>query len=63
MLPKGYKMVLNWFKEVAATPGYKNPRFKRFDLGGSGDEDDEEVDEIPWNSHEKLNLGERFVGL
>lgn len=64
MLPKGYKMVLDLFKEVASTPGYKNPRFKRFDLGGSDDEDeDEEIDEIPWNAHEKLNRGEKFVEL
>ena len=67
MLPKGYKLVLDWFKDVASTPGYKNPRFQRFDFGGSDseDEDDEgEVDDTPWNAHEKLHpikAGERII--
>ncbi len=53
MLPKGYKVVLDWFQEVARQPNYENPKFERFDFGGSDDE--EEIDEIPWNATEKLN--------
>ena len=59
-------MVLDWMKEVASTPGYKNPRFMRFDLGGSDGDEDEEIDEIPWNAQEKLNAkkdGERVIEL
>lgn len=66
MLPKGYKLVLDWLQEVASTPRYKNPRFQRFDFGGSSDEDDEDEDEVPWNAQEKLNPtkdGNRFVEL
>lgn len=68
MLAKGYKIVLDWLQQVASTPGYKNPRFQRFDLGGSSDEDEdgENDDETPWNAQERLNSikdSERFVEL
>lgn len=63
MLAKGHKIVLDWLQEVASTPGYKNPRFQRFDLGESSDEDDDDEDDIPWNAQEKLNPENRILEL
>ncbi|CZR69870.1 uncharacterized protein PAC_19770 [Phialocephala subalpina] len=50
MLIKGYKIVLDWFLEVAADPDYENPKFER--LGD--DSDDEEVEQT-WANYENPN--------
>ncbi|KAL2065931.1 hypothetical protein VTL71DRAFT_3601 [Oculimacula yallundae] len=52
MLPKAYKVVVDWFKEVAAVPEYENPELVRFDVGG---EEEEEVGPQTWD-------GEKVVG-
>ncbi|TVY76155.1 hypothetical protein LSUE1_G007513, partial [Lachnellula suecica] len=40
MLPKGYKVVVDWFQEVAADPDYANPKFERIDVGGESDNEE-----------------------
>lgn len=42
MLPRGYKTVVDWFREVAADPKYANPQLVRFDYGDSDDEEPQE---------------------
>jgi hypothetical protein len=42
LLPKGYKIVLEWFKEVALDSEYENPEFHRFDVGGEEEESENE---------------------
>ena len=56
MLAKGHKVILDWLED-ASHPGYKNPTYQLFTLGGSDDEDEGEGedDETPWNSQDKLN--------
>ncbi|KAL5330515.1 hypothetical protein ACEPPN_000032 [Leptodophora sp. 'Broadleaf-Isolate-01'] len=38
MMPKAHRVVVDWFKEVAADPEYENPQLVRFDFGGEEDE-------------------------
>lgn len=38
MIPKAYRAVVDWFKEVAADEKYENPNLVRFDFGGEDDE-------------------------
>lgn len=40
MLPKGYKVIVDWFNEVAADPEYTNPEFKTVTIDGEGNEND-----------------------
>lgn len=51
MLVKGYKIVLDWFLEVAGDLHYENPRFERFDFGAVSD--DEEEAEQTWANYEE----------
>ena len=52
MLPKGYKIVLDWFQEVASDPDYANPVFHRYD--GSGEDDKDEEYDAPGIDFNKL---------
>ncbi|KAH7333056.1 Arb2 domain-containing protein [Rhexocercosporidium sp. MPI-PUGE-AT-0058] len=45
MMPKAYKVVVDWFKEVAADPEYENPELVRLDFGA----DDDEVGPQTWD--------------
>jgi hypothetical protein len=42
MLPTGYKIIIDWFQEVAADPDYANPLLVRHD----DDEEDENYLEV-----------------
>jgi len=46
MLPKGYRILVDWFQEVAADSNYANPTFERIDVGDESDEDHE----FAWNT-------------
>jgi len=39
MMSKAHRVIVDWFREVAADPEYENPQFARMDFGG--EEDDE----------------------
>ncbi|CZT04850.1 uncharacterized protein RAG0_11155 [Rhynchosporium agropyri] len=54
MLPKAGKPVVDWFREVAADPGYENPELGRLDFGG----EDDEAGPQTWDAEE----GGRIVG-
>lgn len=38
LLPKGYKLIIDWFQEVAADHDYANPGFTRVDNEDSDDD-------------------------
>ncbi|KUJ13645.1 uncharacterized protein LY89DRAFT_144664 [Mollisia scopiformis] len=54
LLPKGYKTVVDWFQEVASDRDYANPKFDRYDFGGSDNEEEAGEDDAAWNTQEKL---------
>lgn len=58
MLPKGYKIIVDWFKEVAADPNYSNPEFVRYDDGASEAEEEQEPGiKLDWDSRKARYFG------
>ncbi|TAQ89764.1 hypothetical protein B7494_g1919 [Chlorociboria aeruginascens] len=45
MLPKGYKIILEWFQQVAADKDYENPVYQRIDMGGESEEEGGETED------------------
>lgn len=70
MIPQAHKVIIDWFKEVAADPEYENPKLERFDdeseeedtLAWGGEADGSE--DNPWTRGESMvkEIGDSEVG-
>jgi hypothetical protein len=57
MLPKGYKVIINWFQEVSEDPDYANPEMRNEtrDMNGSiveSDDEDEAEERKGWKAED-----------
>ncbi|EHK97557.1 hypothetical protein M7I_6710 [Glarea lozoyensis 74030] len=57
MLPKGYKVIIDWFQEVAGDPDYANPEMRNEtrDMNGNivdSDDEDEPEDRKGWKAED-----------